>query len=141
MLALPACRPQFQTIRLSANRAGLLNAQSWRLIIVWLEVRVLPTPPRSPAQTEISQFSANSPEPAGFRFFGRHVHQGANNDDLEGRTAAGLDQDKLPLSGSPSQNFGSGDGLTLCCEIDGRFASEYLIAVNCDGNRIAAGKR
>jgi hypothetical protein len=34
---------------LSANRAGVLNAQSWRLIIVWLEVRVLP--PRSPAQT------------------------------------------------------------------------------------------
>src|SRR6516164_4840642 len=27
------------------------------------------------------------------------------------------------------------------CEIDGRFASEYVIAVNCDGNRIAAGKR
>ena len=53
----------------------------------------------------------------------------------------GLDEDKLALSGSPSQNFGSGDGLTLSCEIDGRFASEYLIAVNCDGNRIAAGKR
>ena len=30
---------------LSANRAGLPNAQSWRLIIVWLEVRVLPAPP------------------------------------------------------------------------------------------------
>ena len=41
---------------LSANRAGLLNAQSWRLIIVWLEVRVLPAPPRSPTQTEISAF-------------------------------------------------------------------------------------
>ena len=27
---------------LSADRAGVLNAQSWRLIIVWLEVRVLP---------------------------------------------------------------------------------------------------
>src|SRR5215469_4224212 len=53
----------------------------------------------------------------------------------------GLDEDKLALSGSPSQNFGSGDGLTLSCEIDGRFASEYVIAVNCDGNRIAAGKR
>ena len=72
---------------LSANRAGLLNAQSWRLIIVWLEVRVLPAPPRSltrvsaitvwlevrvlpapprsPTQTEISRFSANSPELAG----------------------------------------------------------------------------
>ena len=53
----------------------------------------------------------------------------------------GLDEDKLALSGSPSQTFGSGDGLTLSCEIDGRFASEYVIAVNCDGNRIAAGKR
>jgi hypothetical protein len=48
----------------------------------------------------------------------------------------GLDEDKLALSGSPSQNFGSGDGLTLSCKIDG-----YVIAVNCDGNRIAAGKR
>jgi hypothetical protein len=56
-------------------------------------------------------------------------------------TYEGLDEDKLALSGSPSQNFGSGDGLTLSCEIDGRFASEYVIAVNCDGNRIAAGKR
>ena len=46
---------------LSANRAGVLNAQSWRLIIVWLEVRVFPAPPRSPAQTEISQFNANRP--------------------------------------------------------------------------------
>jgi hypothetical protein len=52
----------------------------------------------------------------------------------------GLNEDKLALSGSPSQNFGSGDGLTLSCEIDGRFASEY-VTVNCDGNRIAAGKR
>jgi hypothetical protein len=52
---------------LSANRAGLLNAQSWRLIIVWLEVRVLPAPPRSPTQTEISRFIVNSPELAGFR--------------------------------------------------------------------------
>ena len=43
---------------LSANRAGVLNAQSWRLIIVWLEVRVLP----APAQTGFSQFSANRPE-------------------------------------------------------------------------------
>ena len=47
---------------LSANRAGVLNAQSWRLIIVWLEVRVLPAPPRSLTQTEISRFNANSPE-------------------------------------------------------------------------------
>src|SRR6516225_10486733 len=38
-----------------------------RLIIVWLEVRVLPGPPRSPAQTEISRFSANSPELAAIR--------------------------------------------------------------------------
>ena len=52
---------------LSANRAGVLNAQSWRLITAWLEVRVLPAPPRTPAQTEISQFSANSPELAAIR--------------------------------------------------------------------------
>jgi hypothetical protein len=32
------------------------------LITVWFEVRVLPGPPRSPAQTEISQFNANRPE-------------------------------------------------------------------------------
>jgi Nitrogen regulatory protein P-II len=43
------------------------HAQSWRLIIVWLEVRVLPTPPRSLAQTEISRLVANSPELAGIR--------------------------------------------------------------------------
>jgi hypothetical protein len=42
---------------LSANRAGPLNAQSWRLIIVWLEVRVLPAPPRSLVQTEISRLA------------------------------------------------------------------------------------
>ena len=36
-------------------------------IIVWLEVRVLPAPPRSLAQTEISPFIANSAELAGFR--------------------------------------------------------------------------
>jgi hypothetical protein len=52
---------------LSANRAAVLNAQSWRLIIVWLEVRVLPAPPRSLAQTEISRLVANSPELAGIR--------------------------------------------------------------------------
>ena len=52
---------------LPANRAGLLNAQSWRLIIVWLEVRVLPAPPRSLVQTEISRLVANSPELAGIR--------------------------------------------------------------------------
>jgi hypothetical protein len=52
---------------LSANRAVLLNAQSWRLIIVWLEVRVLPAPPRSFVQTEISRLVANSPELAGIR--------------------------------------------------------------------------
>ena len=38
-----------------------------RLIIVWLEVRVLPAPPRSPIQTEISRCHANSAEPPGFR--------------------------------------------------------------------------
>jgi hypothetical protein len=47
---------------LSANRAGVLNAQSWRLIIVWLEVRVLPAPPRSLTQTEISRLIANNPD-------------------------------------------------------------------------------
>jgi hypothetical protein len=31
-----------------------------RLIITWLEVRVLPAPPRSPIQTEISRCRANS---------------------------------------------------------------------------------
>jgi hypothetical protein len=36
-------------------------------INAWLEVRVLPTPPRSLAQTEISRFSANSPELAAIR--------------------------------------------------------------------------
>jgi hypothetical protein len=36
-------------------------------ITVWLEVRVLPAPPRSPTQTEISRFIVNSPELAGFR--------------------------------------------------------------------------
>ena len=40
---------------------------SQELIIVWLEVRVLPAPPRSLAQTEISRFIANCPELAGFR--------------------------------------------------------------------------
>jgi hypothetical protein len=43
------------------------DGQSWRLIIVWLEVRVLPAPPHSPLQTEISQSPTNSPELAGFR--------------------------------------------------------------------------
>jgi hypothetical protein len=32
---------------------------------VWLEVRVLPAPPRSPAQTGISRFSANRPRTDG----------------------------------------------------------------------------
>jgi hypothetical protein len=49
---------------LSANRAGA-QCSELRLIIVWLEVRVLPAPPRSLTQTEISRFSANSPELAG----------------------------------------------------------------------------
>jgi hypothetical protein len=40
---------------LSANRAEVLNAQSWRLIIVWLEVRVLPAPP---IHIEITRFSS-----------------------------------------------------------------------------------
>ena len=36
-------------------------------ITVWLEVRVLPAPPRSLVQTEISRLVANSPELAGIR--------------------------------------------------------------------------
>ena len=51
---------------LSANRAGA-QCSELRLIIVWLEVRVLPAPPRSLTQTEISRFSANRPELAGIR--------------------------------------------------------------------------
>jgi hypothetical protein len=39
----------------------------WRLIMAWLEVRVLSAPPRSLAQTEISRLVANSPELAGIR--------------------------------------------------------------------------
>ena len=37
------------------------------MIIVWLEVRVLPAPPRSLKQTEISPFGVKSPELAGIR--------------------------------------------------------------------------
>jgi hypothetical protein len=44
-----------------------ISVWGWWLIIVWLEVRVLPTPPRSPIQTEISRCHANSAEPPGFR--------------------------------------------------------------------------
>jgi hypothetical protein len=39
----------------------MLLAPYW-LITAWLEVRVLPGPPRSPEQTGISRFSANRPE-------------------------------------------------------------------------------
>jgi hypothetical protein len=45
------------------------------------------------------------------------------------------------LSGSPSPSFGSGDRRTLSFEIGGRFGSVYVIAVNCDGHWITAGKR
>jgi hypothetical protein len=38
-----------------------------RAITVWLEVRVLPAPPRSLVQTEISRLVPNSPELAGIR--------------------------------------------------------------------------
>jgi hypothetical protein len=38
---------------------------SQELIIVWLEVRVLPAPPRSLAQTEISRLVLNSPRTSG----------------------------------------------------------------------------
>jgi hypothetical protein len=57
----------FRPFRAFSYRAGVLNAQSWRLIIVWLEVRVLPAPPRSRHQTEISRFFMKSPELAGIR--------------------------------------------------------------------------
>jgi uncharacterized protein (DUF1330 family) len=40
---------------------------SGRLITAWLEVRVLPGPPRSSIQTEISRCRANSAELVGFR--------------------------------------------------------------------------
>ena len=51
----------------SPQPGSLPNAQSYRLIIVWLEVRVLPAPPCSLTQTEISRFMANSPELAEIR--------------------------------------------------------------------------
>ena len=54
----------------------------------------------------------------------------------------GFDENKLALSGSPSQSFETDDGLTLSSGISGRFVSEYTIGpVNCDGHWIAAGKR
>ena len=49
--------PEIQSAIYRDNAASEL-----RLIIVWLEVRVLSAPPRSPAQTGISRFSANRPE-------------------------------------------------------------------------------
>ena len=52
---------------LSLQAGTLLSAQSTRLIIVWLEVRILPAPPHSPIQTEISRCLANSAELVGFR--------------------------------------------------------------------------
>jgi hypothetical protein len=53
MLGLPACCRSAQCTELAQ-------------IMVWLEVRVLRGPPRSLTQTEISQFSANSPEQGAF---------------------------------------------------------------------------
>src|SRR6516164_2926105 len=50
----------------------------------------------------------------------------------------GFDENKLVLSGSHSKFLGSGDGLTFSSGIGGAFASD---PVNCDGHRIAAGKR
>ena len=55
------------SLRHPTSLGPLVNAQSTWLIIVWLEVRVLPAPPRSLAQTEISRLVANSPELAGIR--------------------------------------------------------------------------
>jgi hypothetical protein len=53
----------------------------------------------------------------------------------------GFDENKLALSGSPSPPFGSGGRRTFSSGIGGRFGSVYVIAVNCDGHWITAGKR
>jgi hypothetical protein len=94
----------------SANAPELLNARSRRLIIVWLEVRVLPAPPRSPAQTGISRFSANRPELAAIR---AHILSLQSADWIEGSVSGSLSlpwkiafpDGKMALVESP---FGSG---------------------------------
>jgi hypothetical protein len=43
-----------------------ISVWGWRLIIVWLGVRVLPAPPHNPIQTEIFRCRANRAVPAGF---------------------------------------------------------------------------
>src|SRR5258708_21176209 len=48
------------------NGDGLpLNGRSRPLITVWLEVRILPGPPRSPMRTDVSPSLTNSPQFAG----------------------------------------------------------------------------
>src|SRR5258708_20464926 len=42
-----------------------LNGWSRPLITVWLEVRILPGPPRSPMRTDVSRSLRNSPQFAG----------------------------------------------------------------------------
>jgi hypothetical protein len=67
---LVACGEQRTLIRTTAEWLSRRLTQDGRSaigsIIVWLEVRVLPAPPRSPVQTEISRCSANSAELVGF---------------------------------------------------------------------------
>jgi hypothetical protein len=52
----------------------------------------------------------------------------------------GFDENKLALSGCPSPSFGSGNWRTFSSGIGGR-GSVYVIAANCDGHWITAGKR
>jgi hypothetical protein len=65
----PTGRPSTWCCR--EHSAGKSMRRTWvtrvSAITVWLEVRVLSAPPRSPAQQEISRFSANSPELAAIR--------------------------------------------------------------------------
>jgi hypothetical protein len=54
-------------VRSSPLRSSFVMAHSWRLIIIWLEVRVLPAPPHSLVGTEIFSLSANSPRTGAIR--------------------------------------------------------------------------
>jgi hypothetical protein len=68
-------------------------------------------------------FSLENPtDITGTRLPHNHMHRRDNRLGVTSITYEGLDEDMLALSGSPSQNFGSGDGLTLSCEIDGRLS-------------------
>src|SRR5207245_8525192 len=54
---------------LRSRRGSLITAwlrfESFQLITVWLEVLVLPAPPRSPMQTDVSRSLTNGPQFAG----------------------------------------------------------------------------